>query len=485
MKRRIEKKPILDHILFPRLSANQCQKIHAASLEILEKIGVRLDLPEAVDLLKKAGATIKQNNLVTIPSSLIERALSSAPKEVILYDREGNPVMPVAGHHCFYGPGSDCLHIIDHRNGKRRQPELEDVRQGATLCDALAHVDFVMSMVLPSDVNTSIADRYQMEAMLSHTQKPIIFVAYEFDGCLDCVAMAEAVIGGADALAQKPILACYINVVSGLWHNQESLQKLLYLTSKNLPVLYIPSSTAGVTSPVTPVGALAYDYAGVLVGLVLSQLNKPGSPIIVSGMPPGQLDMRTMVSTYCEPERSLAPALAHFYDLPMFSLGGASESKIVDQQAAAEAALSLVVESLAGGNIIHDLGYLESGLTFSFAQLLICEEIVSWIKAFGSSVEINRETLGLDVIAKVGPEGQYLDAQHTSYYFRERWYPQLFERGTYETWQVRGEKDLAHRASDAVNRILTEHQPKPLPPTEAKAVHQVVQRAENKAKKTK
>ena len=484
MKARTDKKPILDDVLFPRLSKDQCQQIHEASIEILEHIGVRLDLEEAVDLLKKAGASVKQNNLVTIPASLVERALTSAPKEVVLYDREGNPVMPVAGHRCFYGPGSDCLNVIDHRRGKRRQPKLDDVREGVRLCDSMANIDFVMSMLLPSDVNTSIADRYQMEAMLSYTQKPIIFVAYEFNGCLDCVAMAEAVIGGANALEQKPILACYINVMSGLWHNRESLQKLLFLTSKNLPVIYIPSSTAGVTSPVTPVGALAYDYAGVLVGLVLSQLNRAGSPIFIPGMPPGQLDMRTMVSTYCEPERSLAPALAHFYGLPMFSLGGASESKKVDQQAAAEAALSLVVESFAGGNIIHDLGYLESGLTFSFAQLLICEEIVSWIKAFDAGVEINRETLGLDVIADVGSEGQYLNTRHTCDFFRNRWYPKLFERGTFETWQMHGEKDLAQRASDAVSRILTEHKPEPLPAAEAKAIRQIVQQAETKAKKT-
>lgn len=469
---------ILENIRFPRLSEDQCEKIHAASLEILEHTGVRLDLAEAVELLKKAGATVNENNMVKIPASLVEKALTSAPKEIILYDREGNPVMPVSGHRCFYGPGSDCLHIIDHRKGIRRQPTLEDVREGVTLCDALTDIDFVMSMLLPADVDTRIADRYQMEAMLSYTSKPIIFVAYEFDGCKDSVDMAEAIIGGADALVKKPLIACYINVVSGLWHNEESLQKLLFLTSKSLPVLYIPSSTAGVTSPVTPVGALAYDYAGVLAGLVLSQLNRAGCPIIIPGMPPGQLDMRTMVSTYCEPERSLAPALAHFYNLPMFSLGGASESKVVDQQAAAEAALSLVVESIAGGNIIHDLGYLESGLTFSFAQLLICEEIVSWIKAFGTQQEINRETLGLDVIAKVGPEGQYLDAKHTSDFYRDRWYPRLFERGTFETWQVRGEKDLAHRAADAVNRILDQHQPTLLPATETKALRQLVQRAE-------
>lgn len=449
-------------IRFPRISNEQCQKMHCASLEILERIGVRLHLEEAVNLLKKAGARVDDNNLVHIPSNLVEKALTTAPKRIVLYDRHGNPTMPAEGNRCFYGPGSDCLNIIDHRNQERRKPLLKDIVEGITLCDFLSNMDFVMSMVLPSDVDTTIADRYQMEVMLNYTTKPIILVTYEFEGCIDCVEMAEAVAGGAEALRQNPIIACYINVPSGLLHNEESLQKLLYLASKNLPAMYIPSSTGGVTSPVTPAGSIALDYAGVLVGLVLSQLKKEGAPFFCAGMPPGHLDMRTLVAPYCEPERGMIEAMAHFYGLPMFSLGGASESKTIDQQAAAEAALSLLVETLAGGNIIHDLGYLESGLTFSFTQLLLCDEIVSWIKAFAKGFEVSDETLALDIIAEVGPEGQYLKTNHTLRYYKERWYPALFERATYESWLKKGSKTLVERAAERIEQILAEHKPEPL-----------------------
>ncbi|MCJ7643425.1 MAG: trimethylamine methyltransferase family protein, partial [Candidatus Aminicenantes bacterium] len=388
--------------------------MHEAALDILERVGARLDLQDAVTLFKSAGARVTDDNLVHIPSSLVERALSVAPRRVILYDRHGHPVMPVEGHRCFYGPGSDCLNIIDHRDGTRREPRLKDIEDGVTLCDSLSNIDFVMSMVLPRDVDTALADRFQMEAMLSFTTKPIVYVTYELGGCLDAVEMAETVAGGAEALRKKPMAACYINVVSGLRHNKEALEKLLFLASKNLPLLYIPASTAGITSPVTPAGSVVLDYAGVLVGLVLSQLKREGAPVIVTGMPPGgTFDMRTLVTSYCEPERTIAQAVSHFYGLPMFSIAGASESKTVDLQAAAEAALSLVVESLAGGNIIHDLGYLESGLTFSFIQLALCDEIVSWIKGFMKGFEVSDETMALDVIAEMGPDGQYLSTRHT------------------------------------------------------------------------
>lgn len=467
----------MNKIGFPRLTDEQCQKVHEASLEILERVGVRLQLKEAVNLLKRAGSKVTDSNVVRVSSKLVEKALTTVPKRTVLYDRHGHPAMPVEDHRCFYGPGSDCLNIIDHRDGKRRKPLLKDIREGIILCDCLSNIDFVMSLMLPSDVDETIADRYQMEAMLNHTAKPIIFVTYEFEGCKDAVEMAEAVVGGAEALRENPMIGCYINVPSGLIHNQDSLQKLLFLASKNLPVLYIPASTSGATSPITPAGAVALDYAGTLVGLVLSQLKREGAPFIVSGMPPGHLDMRTLVGTYCEPERGITQAMAHFQGFPMFSLGGASESKALDLQAAAESALTLVVETLAGGHIIHDLGYLESGLTFSFAHLVLCDEIVSWIKSFERGFEVNDESLAMDVIAEVGLAGQFLNTEHTLKHFRERWYPGLFDRATYESWQEKGGKTLTERAAEKIDQILEEHRPESLPNQVKENLRKIVQRA--------
>ncbi|MGD8491047.1 MAG: trimethylamine methyltransferase family protein, partial [Anaerolineae bacterium] len=393
------------HVHLERVSNEQCARLHWASLEILERVGVRLYHQEAVDLLRKAGAQVEDGNLVYISPGLVEKALVTAPKRIVLCNRHGKPVMPLEGDRCYYGPGSDTLNIIDHRSGERRKPVLQDIVEGTVLCDALPNVDFVMSMVVPSDVDQAIADRYQMEAMLSNTIKPIIIVTYDLKGLADAVAMAEAVVGGSEVLRRKPLVGCYINVTTGLSHNREALEKLLFLADKNLPALYIPVSTSGVCSPATAAGSIAIDNAGMLVGLVLSQLQREGSPFVAPGMQHSLLDLRTLVSSYCEPERGIAQALGRFYGLPRFALGGASESKVVDQQAGIEAALTLMTESLSGGNIIHDMGYLESGLTFSFAQLAICQEIVSWIKAFTSGIQVSDETLALDLIAELRDEG--------------------------------------------------------------------------------
>jgi trimethylamine---corrinoid protein Co-methyltransferase len=446
---------------FMHLSEGQCLKIHWASLELLEHYGVRLHEPQAIELLKKGGADV-DGDLVYVPSGMVEKAFSTVPHRVVLYNRHCQPVMPLEGKRCFYGPGSDTLNVVDFRNGERRPALLEDVRQGITLCDALENIDFVMSIFLPHDVDQAIADTFQMETILNHTIKPVLAVNYELSGLLDAVEMAEAVMGGVVALRRHPIFACYINVISGLRHNAEALQKLLYLAGKGLPSIYIPTSTPGANSPITPAGSVALDNAGVLLGLVLSQLKREGAPYIMPGFDPGPLDMRTMSSPYARPVHGIFQSLAEMYRLPAFGLGGASDAKLVDQQAAAEAALTLLAETLGGGNIIHDLGYLESGLSCSLAQLAICDEMVGWIKVFVRGIDVSDEALALDVISKVGHEGSYLGTEHTLSHFREEWYPKIFERYMYADWERKGSKSLLQRASERVEKILAAHQPEPL-----------------------
>jgi len=466
------------HTHFRRLSNRECQKLHWASLEILERTGARLHHQPAIDLLQRAGASVSDGNRVRIPPALVENAISAAPNEVTLYNRVGDPIMPIKNYRTFFGTGSDCLNVLDHRTGKRRKAMLQDVVEGVTLCDALPNIDFVMCMFLPGDVHTMVADRYEMETMLNYTTKPVIFVTTDLAGCVDAVKMAETVVGGSKALEQRPLTACYINVTNGLQHNEEALQKLLYLSDKGLPSTYIPVALGGATAPITLAGNMAIWNAGCMVGLVLSQLNRPGVPFITSGWGASALDMRTTVSPYVEPEKQfIAQELAHFYNLPMFAFGGCSDSKLVDQQSGIEAALTLLTNALSGSHLVHDLGYLESGLTGSLSQLVICDELVSWIKEALMPVEISDETLALDLIEKVGPDGQFTDSDHTLTHFRDRWYPSLIERSNYDGWKDKGGWDLGQRASTRVEQILAEHNPEPLPADIQKRLREIVQRA--------
>lgn len=461
-----------------RLSEGACGKIFDASLEILERTGVRLHDQGALDLLAGAGVKAEAGNRVRIPYKLVENALKTAPKRIALYDRYGKPAMEVEGHCAYFGPGSDCLYIIDHRDGKRRRAMLQDVVEGMTLVDALPHIDFAMCMFQPEEVPQTSADRYQMEAMLNYTTKPVFYVTTDFSGCLDAIEMAEVVAGGERQLQQCPLAACYINVTTALNHNAEALQKLRFLAGKGLPCAYIPSTQGGMTSPVTLAGTLALSQAGALVGLVLSQLINEGAPVFLPGWGGNMLDMRTMVQPYSDPEkRILAVDLRHFLELPMFSLAGCSDSKCLDSQAGIEAGLTLMGDRLAGAQVVHDLGYLESGLTGSLSQLLICNEILSWLEAFTSEIEVSDRTLALDLIDEVGPDGQFLDSEHTYQHYRERWYPELFDRGSYDLWMDSGGAQLGERADQRVQEILDQHRPEQLEAELRDRVHQVVERS--------
>ena len=464
---------------FQRLSAEQCERIHHASLEVLDRTGVRLYEQEAIDLLKKAGACVPEGNRVRIPSGLVEKAFTTVPRSIVLCDQVGKPAMPIAGRRSFFGPGSDCLNIMDHRTGERRKPVLQDVVEDITVADALPNIDFVMSMVLPADVPQMMADRYQMEVMLNHTTKPIVFVTTEFSGCVDAVEMAEAVAGGEQALRQNPFVACYINVTTGLRHNEEALQKLLFLAEKGLPALYVPVALGGATAPITLAGCQVIWTVGTLVGLTISQLKREGAPHVMAGWGATALDMRTATQPYAGPDRrGIAQAMAHYFRLPMFSMGGCSDSKCVDQQAGVEAALTLMVTALTGGHIVHDVGYLESGLCYSLIQLAVCDEILGWIDHLMRGVDVSDKALAVDLIDEIGPDGQYLDNEHTFAHFRERWYPTLFDRDNYDGWLAKGGETLAERAGQRVEAILAGHKPEPLPDEVAREVRTIVERAQ-------
>ncbi len=464
---------------FRKLSDDQLERIHNASLEILDRTGVCLYDQQALDLLKKAGVKVIEGNRVHIPPGLVEWALSIAPKRVVLCDRHGNRVMPLERNNVFFGPGSDCPNILDHRTGERRPATLQDIVEGIRLCDALPNIDFLMSLFIASDIEDQrIADRYQMRAMLMNSTKPILFVTTELSGCVDAVEMAEVVAGGEEELRRNPLCACYINVTDPLRHNAEALQKLLFLAEKGLPTTYTPLVLRGLNGPITAAGAIALANAGELVGLVLAQLKREGAPVIHSGGYHDVFDMRTMIDVYESPEgRNGRVELAHYYGLPVFGLAGDSDAKVPDQQAAAEAALSMLIEALYGANLIHDVGYLESGKCNSFEQLVICDEIINYIKYFMQGLEVSEETLALDLIHEVGHQGGFLGTEHTRRHFRDDWYPDLFDRNNFERWQAAGSKTLRQKARERVDEILAEHQPEPLPPDVQRRIDEIVNRA--------
>ena len=457
---------------YSRLGQQECEKIHRACIEILEHVGIEVHDEKALNLLVKGGAKA-DGIVVRIPELMVLKALAVTPKNMTLFDQKGKIAIRAQGYNSYYGGGSDCLNVLDHRTGQRRLAVLQDVVEAQTVQDALPEFSFVMSAFLPSDVDGRIYDRYQMEAMLNHSTKPIIFVSPDFEGCVLAIEMAEIVAGGVEAFQRRPFAMCYINVTNGLIANREALQKCMFLAEKGLPQLYIPLGGG----PHSAGGNMAVECAGVLLGIVLAQLVREGSQVGVPGWGGGLPNLRTMAGTYCMADgQGIALAMGHYYGLPTFGMAGCSDSKVLDMQAGAEIALTLVLQSLEGGNIIHDLGFMDSGLQGSLPLMAICNDWVQWIRHATAGVDVTHEGLALDVVHELGPSGDYLSHPHTLAHCRDGCFRRLVDMFTYSRWVEQGEMDMAERAAKLVDRILEEHQVEPLAPDIQRDVHAMVER---------
>ena len=446
------------------LKNDQLATLHEASMEIMSRTGMRFFDQEALELFKKGGAKVTDGNLVCIPSKLVEWAIQTAPKNITIYDQTGRSVMNL-GEYCSYcGPGSDCMNFYDLDTDEHRKAVLKDVVNGVRLVDALPNYDFVMSMFLPSDVPEETYERRQMAVLLQESTKPIVFVGIEANSTVFAVKMAEMVACGEKQLQRYPFVINYVNTVSAFQHNEQSLKRLLYAAERNLPTVYAPGNSRGLTAPMTVAGSLALGNAGQLAGLVLAQLKREGSPFI-RGNPSGHLmDMNSMVSLYGAPEGgSFGWDLAHYYDIPIFGTAGCSDAKIFDAQAAAEAALTLFDNILNGANLIHDIGYLDCAMTGSLEFVYFNNELIGWLKQYLHKLEINEETLALDLIHAIGPDGTFLDAEHTFKHVREDWHPSIFDRLDYSRWAEQGGKKVRERANERVKEIIEKHRADPLP----------------------
>jgi len=449
------------------LSAEQMRDIHSAALALLEDCGTVVHHEKAVELMHRAGARVKEGKRVFVPSGLVEWAIRRAPSRATIYDRNGQPAMFLEGRNVYYGTGSDCPNLLDSFTGERRPFLAKDVVDAIRLVDALPYVDFTMSMGLAPDLPDSRQYQQKYAVMIRNSVKPQVITAADRQTLNDIVDIAAAVVGGREELSRKPVFVLYDEPTSPLVHIKEALEKLMFMAENNLPTNYSPGIMAGGTSPVTMAGAIAQANAEILAGLVIHQLVNPGAPFIFgAGMSP--MDMQSMQPTYSAPEAMITQAgLCQIgrclYDLPTWGFGGCSASKLVDAQAVNEAATYIMMAGWMGTNLVHDVGYLEFGLTYSFDLLVLCDEIIGQVRRMMEGIRVDTEHLAVDAIKRVGPGGHFLSDGHTMAHFRENWQPGLTDRKTYETWKSQGASSMEQRASEKVKHILENHHPQPLP----------------------
>ena len=465
---------------FAVLSDSQLNDLHLAALEVLRRTGVRFQHREALEMLKAAGAFVHDGNLVKFPAALVAEALASAPSRIVMCDRDGEPAVWLEDSKVWFGTGSDCLNLLDPGTGEHRKFSQADLVNGYRLCDALPNIHFVMSIGIPADVDPDLAYDVQMALMLEHTTKPIVFVTNDRASCQRAIDMAAAVAGGHEALVEQQHILLYSEPSSPLQQSETAVDKLLLMAEHRLPIVHSPAPLMGGTGPVTMASGLAMALAEIQSSLVVHQLKSPGAPFVF-GCGLHHLDMKSAQICYGSPEFQLTKAaiaqLGRWYSLPTWGYAGCTDAKILDEQAAAEAMLSVLMAKLSGANLIHDVGYVESGLTTSFEMIVLTDELVALADHLMKGIEINDETLMLDEIHTVGPGGHFMDTDQTLKRFRDFWYPDLLDRGRREQWLAEGETTLGQRLNARVQEIVREHRPRPLEAEVKQQLQEIVAQA--------
>lgn len=449
------------------LSQSQIADIHQATLRVLEETGVWIDHEEARRMLAEAGCRI-EGSIVKMPPKLVEWAIATAPDSIKLSGRDGGAAMDLGGDRQHFGNGPTCPHFLDPETEQRRPFTLEDGRRGSILVDALPNLDYIMSFAQISDVPADVADRYEFEFMLSNCRKPIVFLARSKEGTADILEMAAAVRGGREQLAENPFVICYPEPISPLRHPDDAVDKLLLAAEWGVPIVCTPCPMAGATAPATLAGLLVVANAETLSACVMAQLKRPGVGFINGGVIT-IMDMSTALITYGAPEMDLVLCgfadLAHHYRIPIFGTAGCCDSKIVDQQAAIESSVSIYTSMLSGANLIHDVGYCESAISFSLNQMVLGDEVIGMARRFERGIDVDATTLALDVIGRVGPGGQYLTDDHTLEHWRDDyWSPSLMDRRNLDAWAKAGSKTMGDRIKDKIRHITSTHTVEPLPP---------------------
>jgi trimethylamine--corrinoid protein Co-methyltransferase len=454
-------------VQFEILTKDQREDVFRSALEIMEDPGIDVFHEEAVAILESQGAWA-DGARVHIPGHLVRKALATAPSSFKVYSREGaaEKDIVVGPNRIHYGPGPTCPNMIDPLTGKRRKYVRKDAAEVARVCDALPNMDFVESLGVISDVTADLADVYEFADMIGNTGKPIVAWSYTLETCRDIHQIAIAVAGSEAAFRAKPNYIFYAEPFSPLSLSGEAAAKLIYCAQTSIPIIYAPCPMGGATAPATSAGVLVSALSESLHGLVISQAIQPGVPFIMGGVV-SVMDMRYSSLAYGAPELSLQSAalteVGRHLGLPVWSTAGCTDSKVVDEQAAIESALSILFAGLSGADLIHDVGFIEGALTGSLQMATLSDEVISYVNRLLRGIEVNPETLASKVIDEVGPGGNYLGTDHTLDHFKcEFWMPRLLDRSRWEEWQANGARSMGDRVQTCVEEILKNHRPVPL-----------------------
>jgi trimethylamine--corrinoid protein Co-methyltransferase len=448
------------------LSSEECDRIHGTTVDILRQVGVHVPHAEARSILADAGARVGPDDRVYIPEDVLLKAIESAPSVVTLTGLDPARRVVIGADHVNFMGGAGLLNILD-LEGNYRPATLKDLADFTRLCDALEYLDVNHGMCDPSDAAGPGLYPLAASRIIPNTTKPTALV---IDGGKDVEAIAEmasVALGSEAAVRERPFFTIHDSTaLSPLRHDPKNAEVLLEACRRGFPTGLVAWPMMGLTSPVTVAGTMAQRNASALVGLILAQTVNPGNPFIIQ-MTCGGIDMRTGNVVTASPEIGLAgmvgAQMARRYGLPSVIIAG-TDAKIPDAQAGAEKTFMLTSAALAGVNLIHgSTSEMDGMMVASAEQCVIDNDIMGMVRHLISGVQVNEETLALDVIQEVSlGDGNFMVHPHTLARFRDLYEPVAFTRRRMQDWASRGAMSARESAAHKARKILDEHFPSPL-----------------------
>ncbi len=463
------------------LELDQVEQIHEASLEILQKIGIKMPHRGVQDILAEAGATVnREQNRVYFSPTLVEEALKKAPANYILCARLAYNDLPLDGKQGYLTLDGCGLQVQDLTTGQLRKSTLKDLEQATLVADYMNEIAFLWPIISAQDCPVSRQPLHELAAQLTWSGKHVqAMTAVNGESARGSVEIAALVAGGSEQLRRRPIISNFQCSISPLAYDPEGLEAAMVFAAAGVPTGFLTMQIGCSTAPATVAGSLAQANAEVLAGLVFLQIYKPGAPTFY-GSCATVMELSSGAVCCGGPEdfqlQAFSAQMARYYNLPANVGTFATGAKASNWHAGVENAISGMASVYSGADMMCGAGLLAGAVIFSYEQLLMDCEIYDLIRRSTAGIKVDRETLALETISAVGPEGHFMVEPHTLAHMRELWQPAVINRAPYGKWQAEGCREAEERARDKARWILDNHRPVPLDEQLAEEINQVIER---------
>lgn len=451
------------------LNEDELYRIHTATLDVLENIGVRFHCASALRVFREAGFRIDEDDTVFFPPDAVEQSIRTVPPSFTRFplDPTRHPPLRLGDGNVHFGTGSTTAYVLD-LDGNHRKGTERDIANFARLSDAMEYLEIGNGMVWAQDVPSSVFHARYVEVLAPNNGK----VMPAGDGLdqkttEDIIRLAGIILGGVEEIGKKKTFTMSALPQRALTWSEEATV-LIEAAKVRLPSEVFPMPLAGSMHPVTLTGSIVQGNAEALSGLVLSQIVNPGCPVIYVAWP-GMMDMSALTNVFGCPEQALMCAafaqLARYYTMPSNIIVGQTDAKIPDQQAGYEKMMGMLLAALAGADEIALVGGLiNAGISANYEQVIIDDEIAGYVQRILKGIDVTEDRLAIDVIREVGHGGNFLEHEHTLEFFREeQHFARLSNRTARQVWVESGSHDVRDRAMEQARQIIQNHRTDHLP----------------------